>query len=110
LNSYVVAPNGDLFKCWTEVNFTKDFSVGNLLKKNQSPNQRKNWRKWLLWDPFENPDCIECKMLPICNGGCPYWGYKMRGENIGTHKCVKWKYNLEKAIQLSYLRSSFATL
>jgi uncharacterized protein len=105
-NSYVVTPSGNLFKCWTEVNFSEDFSVGNLLNKNPSPYQRENWEKWLLWDPFENQDCIKCKFLPICNGGCPYWGNKMIEENKGSYKCVKWKYNLEKVIKFAYLQFS----
>lgn len=103
LNSVVVTPRGDLFKCWTKVAFSEEHSVGNILKEPSSA-QKKNWRKWLLWDPYEDPECIECNILPICNGGCPYMGYKLKEEGKGNHQCVFYKYNLEKILQLSYLK------
>ncbi|MEW6455223.1 MAG: radical SAM protein [Acidobacteriota bacterium] len=102
LNSFVITPDGNIFKCWTEVAFSEENSIGNILKE-PNPNQKRNWRKWLLWDPYENPECIECNILPICNGGCPYMGYKMKEEGKGNQQCVFWKYNLEKIVKLTYL-------
>lgn len=101
LNSLVVTPTGNLFKCWTEVAFSEEHSVGNILKE-PSPFQKRNWRKWLLWDPYENLNCINCNILPICNGGCPYMGYKLREEGKGDQQCIFYKYNLEKIIKLTY--------
>jgi len=104
LNTFVITPNGNIFKCWTEVAFSEEYSVGNILKEPTSA-QKRNWRKWLLWDPYENPECIHCNILPICNGGCPYMGYKLREEGKGNQQCVFWKYNLEKIVKLTtYLK------
>jgi uncharacterized protein len=67
-NSAVVNYNGDIFKCTA-----RDFSTknregylaenGELLWENNSLEKRMNSK-------FKNRPCLECKILPLCNGGC----------------------------------------
>ena len=41
-------------------------------------------------------DCHECKMLPVCGGGCPkHW-------LEGTVPCPPTKFNIEQRLQLAY--------
>ena len=40
-------------------------------------NKKKNVFKWLAWDVFEREECLECDVLPICMGGCPFVGLRM---------------------------------
>lgn len=67
-NSVVINYNGDIFKCTA-----RDFSTknregyltenGELFWENDSLNKRMNSK-------FKNRPCLECKILPLCNGGC----------------------------------------
>lgn len=93
-NSYVIAPTGDLYKCWNEIG-RKEYSIGNL-KDRLTANLRLT--KWLQYDPLkEYPECEECKFLPVCFGGCAY-NYM---QNIDK-KCVSMLFNSEKTIELLY--------
>ena len=31
-----------------------------------------NWQPWISFDWFRGPECRDCKVLPICLGGCPH--------------------------------------
>lgn len=70
-NSVVVDPLGNLFKCTVTMS-DKEKNVGNLdkgLVKNENYNE---------WFDYELPsECLSCKFLPICQGGCKagYLGY-----------------------------------
>lgn len=67
-NSVVINYNGDLYKC-TARDFTKKNRVGylseegNLVWENNHLNKRMNVK-------FNNKPCLECRLLPLCNGGC----------------------------------------
>ena len=93
-NSYVVAPTGDLYKCWDEVGRT-EYKIGSL-KDNYTINNRLS--KWLLYNPLnEHKECRDCNVLPVCFGGCPYNYMKGRGE-----KCNSINFNSDKRIELLY--------
>ena len=49
---------------------------------------------YLLWTPFDYEECIECWLLPICMGGCP-WNGMHKGYKP---ECEKWKYIIEKSM------------
>lgn len=67
-NSCLVNFNGDLYKCTA-----KDFSTtkrdgyidetGSLIWENDSLNKRLNSK-------FQNINCRDCRIFPICHGGC----------------------------------------
>ena len=98
LYSYVIDADGDMYKCWNEIG-NKKCSIGNIESLEeisqlvQNPNQ--NYTKYLTWSPFNFRKCRECKILPICMGGCQYNG-REKGEPI----CENWKYELEEYIKL----------
>lgn len=103
-NSMVVEPDGTIQKCYELVGdkFTKignimnsDFVKDDLILKNQS--------EWYSWSPFEQKDCLECKVLPLCLGGCPYYSLNdvnsyLYKENL--YKCSSLKFNLEDNLYL----------
>jgi len=97
INSFVVSPQGYLFKCWTEMAFSENLSVGNLLKKPFITHPER-LRKWLLCEPFEDKECMSCKYLPICFGGCPYFNLYKKEK-----KCSLYKYNLEETLSIATL-------
>jgi uncharacterized protein len=101
-NAFVLDPDGDMYKCWTEVG-NKTASIGKIGDLPQEDNEKENREiQWLAWEPFEYPDCVECKMLPICMGGCAHQAMFI---NRGRPECKEWKYGLEH-----YVRARFSSL
>lgn len=99
LYSYVIEPNGNIYKCWNEVGIEK-CSIGNIGNCKdfeqliRNPNQ--NYAKFLTWSPFKFEKCRECSYLPICTGGCQYNGHR-----AGEPVCERWKYVLGDYIKLT---------
>lgn len=66
-NSFVVDPAGNLYKCWVDVG-VESMSIGNLKTGTQN---YKIVEKYLLSsDKFTDKKCLNCKVFPICSGGC----------------------------------------
>jgi uncharacterized protein len=101
VDSYVLDPNGFMYKCWNDVG-NQERAVGNINTIHEPTNETMYMRNadYLLWSPFNFQECIECDVLPICMGGCPY-----NGELLGNKPdCEKWKYNLDDVLKLTYLQ------
>lgn len=93
-SSVVIDPLGYLYKCWNDVGVHQK-SVGSVLHPTElTASEQMNLARYVLWSPFEHDDCVACKLLPICMGGCPYEGIR----HGGTPECEKWKYNLKKIL------------
>jgi uncharacterized protein len=90
INSFVIEPNGNMSKCWNCVGI-KEESVGSVYDDVLND----NYIRWLSYDPFQDPECVDCNLLPICMGGCPYDAI------IGSKKvCSAIKYNLIERLKL----------
>ena len=57
---------------------------------------------WLSIDPLKEPDCSDCKYLPICGGGCRMLSYRQTG-TYHAAGCEKVKGVIEKQIEV-YVR------
>jgi uncharacterized protein len=99
-NAYVVAPNGDLFKCWEELSADSANSVGSVYDTELSDRQRAVLEKYFAWDPFEKSECRECNILPLCMGGCPRQSMNLDAPDSGA--CCSWKFNLNEMLELRY--------
>lgn len=80
-NETVINYDGNVFKC-TARNFTKENALGILntdgeINFNEEITRRNQSR-------FTNKPCMECKIFPICGGGCSQHEF----ENVGTDYCV----------------------
>jgi len=75
LSSFVVAPDGNLYKCWNDITIPSR-RVANLLEDgNVFLAQLRNevGKKYLdVGDILEDEECRECRFLPLCKGGCPH--------------------------------------
>ncbi len=98
VNSYVVDPKGDLYKCWNHIGHEED-KVGSVQK---GPQFDTNLTKWLLFDPFNDKECKNCKMLSICMGGCPFTKVV-----YGRHKCRSIKFNAPAVLRLFHQAKAF---
>lgn len=64
-NTFVIDPNGYIYKCWNDVGIAKRAQgklKDHLLKKSL----------FEITNPFMNQKCLECKGFPLCLGGCSY--------------------------------------
>ncbi len=95
--SFVVAPSGALFKCWEEISDGMRGTVGTVLADPPDEDQRARLGRWLAWDAFSRAECRECRLLPLCMGGCPNEAMREGG---GTSACSPWKYDLEPMLRL----------
>jgi len=98
--SYVVAPDGLLFKCWAQASQGSAQSVGSVsddqLGESMRQIQHENLQRFLTWDPLADTSCRECRVLPICMGGCPY----LRINGIAGAGCSTWRYVLLETLGL----------
>lgn len=99
ISSYVLDPQGHMYKCWNDVGVL-DRTVGQITKIKEVPDEQMYMRNidYIFWSPFEYEECRDCNILPICMGGCPYNGEKADGKP----ECEKWRYNLEEVLRKTY--------
>jgi len=94
LNSFVVDPRGQLYKCWAELGTTAP-PVGQLTDPSTWPRHRVG--ALAQRDPFDDPGCVTCLLLPMCLGGCP----KTRevGRATGSPECPPFRHNITELVQ-----------
>ena len=89
LNSYVIAPNGEVFKCWNSLGRLGE-SIGGLdgpIAESTSP--------WLNFQADDDAECRTCKFLPVCQGGCP--DVQIRSGR-SRKECTELKYTLRRRL------------
>lgn len=91
-NAIVIGPEGELYKCWQDVG-CKDKVVGYINGK--VTNEPLLLRYLVGADPFEDPKCQECFLLPVCGGGCPYSRLQNVYEGKSVDTCLLIKDNLK---------------
>jgi uncharacterized protein len=68
VNRFVVDPWNNLHKC--TVAFDKVHRVGFIKADGQAVIDTHILSKWMLRDTFERDNCRQCRILPMCMGGC----------------------------------------
>ena len=97
-NGVVVLPSGELHKCWDTVN-DPSMSIGTLFDTEIAFGSELH-KKWLVWSPFNNDTCRNCKILPNCTGACAFkfiHSEKTLGE-AGALPCPSWKFNIHERL------------
>jgi len=95
VNSFMIDPDGYLYKCFNHVG-DKSLAMGNI--KNEVDFQDKNFLRLFRADPFDDPTCRECDLLPICMGGCP--SRRVDREKEGEQVCETWRHNLQPMLEI----------
>lgn len=98
INSYVIGPKGEIYKCWNDVG-DPDRVVGNINGKITNEALLLDYLTGA--DPLEDPKCMECILLPICGGGCPYERLKKSPDH---DICPLLKNNLNDFLWKKYLK------
>lgn len=98
IHYYVVGPEGELYKCWNDIGINN--KVVGYLDRNELPNINVLAKYLVGPTMFEDDECRQCQIFPICDGGC-HW---MRLENkFGEKKfdlCSNRKNNMENFLRL----------
>lgn len=96
---YVIDSKARLQKCYDDLGRAETEGIGYIDKDgNEVVDKHANLLEWLSWDPFDHQECIECKVLPLCMGGCSYHTIR-NGEEIGSG-CLKLRHNLNEIVEL----------
>ena len=93
-NAYIIAPNGDLYKCWSDLGYNER-SVGNIKRDPAIDVTQGRYLDYMLFDATQDEECEACKFLPVCMGGCPY----SRVEHNGKKECTMLKDTLCSDLQ-----------
>lgn len=98
--SKIIDPSGKIFNCLSDI-IREDCSIGNLTFTSMESEYFYNTNLYqkILFDPWDDPECGQCKILPLCFGGCP------AKERIAEQDhCDPLKYTLHDTI-LAYIKS-----
>lgn len=98
-NNIVIGPNGELYKCWNDVGDEKKI-IGTLDGK--ITNEPLLLRYLTGADPFDDPKCKKCLLLPVCGGGCPYTRLQNHYEGKNINTCDLIKENMDEFLMLHY--------
>lgn len=93
-NSYVIDADGHIYKCWNDIG-DKMSSIGTIFDSEIQWNA--NLTKWLSYDIINDKECMDCKFLPVCMGGCP--SFKLKNNE---KKCSPIKENVDEMMNLLY--------
>lgn len=95
INSFMVDPEGNLYRC---TNYIGDLekSIGKITDKiNYS---HPNFTRLFKFNPFDDPTCRDCNILPICMGGCPA---RRQDRNLAREDlCGTWKHRLPEMLDI----------
>ena len=92
--------NGEVFKC-TARDFTNNTGEGYLTTEGSVVWNEKYEKR--LSSKFKNPPCKECRILPICGGGCSQQAL----ESNGNDYCV---LNYDEGIKTQVIINKFKEL
>jgi uncharacterized protein len=94
-NNLTIDTKGNIYKCPLQIYDEKEI-VGNV----KSGIIKSKNEKWIDFNIFENEMCTNCKVFPLCRGGCP-----KKLINDKKVDCSYLKYNLKKYLEIYFERS-----
>lgn len=98
LNTYVIDPSGDMFKCWEDIGKTER-SVGNVLT-GQKDKCNINYEFIMASTAFENELCKDCLFMYSCMGGCAYFrNMNKKANKVINPTCALIKNNPEEFLE-----------
>ena len=101
LNYYVVGPEGELYKCWNDLG-VKSAIVG-YLNSDEIVNFDLLTRYMAGPTMMDNEECLDCKLFPICEGGCIWERHKNLFEDRGyDYLCHTRKANIDRSFEIHY--------
>lgn len=97
-NAVVIGPEGELYKCWNDVG-NSDRIYGYL--DGRITNENILYEYLTYADQFNDKECLECRFLPACSGGCPYERIISKKKGL-PQPCPMIKDNTDDFLLLQY--------
>jgi len=94
LASFVIGPQGELYRCWNHVGDPE--KVVGRLGEVETPSPLAI--RYLLDGCANDPECRDCKVLPLCAGGCVEIRIQARQGLVPRKDCSRWRYALERQL------------
>lgn len=90
----IINPAGELFKCDKENHISQN-CIGNC---SDGIIHNENLLKWI--DCKLSEECVRCRFLPVCQGGCKY--YRYNSDKCRVSPCLKLKHTIDTNMRLAY--------
>lgn len=90
-NGWIIDHVGNVYKCWSEIGISER-SIGNINNEVYFLEKTDILKEFLDFDPTKDERCKDCKVLPICMGGCPH------NRLFGQDRCSDRLYNIQQYI------------
>ncbi len=68
---FVIDADGDISRCWESAGVKRE-SIGNVLARQHTPQGMMVDAQWQAYHPLAYSACANCRVLPLCMGGCSY--------------------------------------
>lgn len=96
---YVIDSKAALLKCYHDLGNADTHGIGAISDEGQEVvTNPYNLLKWLSWDPFEVVQCRNCKVLPLCMGGC---SHKIMNSGMDVNRgCVRLRFTMNEIVAL----------
>jgi len=100
VNYYVVGPKGELYKCWNDIG-DKSKIVGHV-DSDEIADYELLTRYLAGQTMLDSQECRDCKLFPICDGGCKWARDKNIYEGGELELCSYRKDSMDKAFEIYY--------
>jgi uncharacterized protein len=94
---YVIDPFGDVYLCFFTAG-QKELRAGSIGDKGTIAWQPPFYEV-MARNPLDFAECQQCKLLPMCGGGCHIWALKQKGTYLAPY-CGNTKEIAEERIKL----------
>ena len=96
---HVVGPDGELYRCWDDVG-RPSMVAGDIRAEGVITDPVLVARYVTGIDPYSDPECLACAVLPICGGGCAHRRLlvKYEGRNDIDY-CSPYKTRLRESLE-----------
>lgn len=84
-HAFQINYDGDLFMCTHSMD--KSEVIGNVYEGFRTQGNLTRYAKFVNTNPFGDQECLDCKLLPICKGGC------RKARYLGHKVCSDVKYS-----------------
>lgn len=99
--AFIIGPVGEIYKCWNDVGH-KERVIG-YINQNHPNNKLRLYRYLNETSAFTDSKCRDCKVFPLCDGGCGHYRYRNNFENGDFDLCTRFVKDevLEDSLLLS---------
>lgn len=97
-NHYTIDPKGNIYLCTHT--FDGSDAIGNVSDGIGDQDSLSSHLSVLNVNPFNDVECINCDILPLCKGGC------RRAAYLGKKKCIDQKDSLDEYVLMLYNKSA----